>query len=69
MKAIVPGGYAIPREEMERLVEEARKARAAELSKASEEERARIEKEIRRAARLELGRTGRRGFLDSILHL
>jgi hypothetical protein len=48
MKPIVPLGYAVPKHEIERLTEEARQARAAELAGASEQDRARIEKQIKR---------------------
>ena len=36
---IVPPGYAVPKKEIERLTEELRQARAAELAKASEKDR------------------------------
>ena len=48
MNRIVPPGYAVPQKEILRLTEELRQARAGELAKASEKDRARIEKEISR---------------------
>jgi hypothetical protein len=46
MQPIVPPGYAVPPQERQRLIEEQRQARAPELAKASEKDRARLEKEI-----------------------
>jgi hypothetical protein len=46
MRKIVPPGYAVPKQEIQRLTEELRQARAGELAKASDKDRARIEKEI-----------------------
>jgi hypothetical protein len=48
MRQIVPSGYAVPKAEIQRLTEELRQARAGELAKASDKDRARIEKEISR---------------------
>jgi hypothetical protein len=48
MKQIVPPGYAVPKVEIDRLTNALREARAVELAGASERDRARIEKEIRR---------------------
>jgi hypothetical protein len=54
MRPIVPPGYAVPQKEIQRLTDELRQARAGELAKASEKDRARIEKEISREARRKL---------------
>jgi hypothetical protein len=54
MKSIVPPGYAVPQQEIQRLTEQLRQARAGELAGASEEVRARIEKEISREVRKKL---------------
>jgi hypothetical protein len=67
MKAIVPPGYAVPKKEIERLTAELRQARAAELAKADDKRRARIEKEISREVQRKAGRKGGWGRL--ILHL
>jgi hypothetical protein len=67
MKQIVPPGYAISKEEIQRLTEELRQARSGELAKASEKDRARIEKEISLDVRKKITKFGRlSGF---ILHL
>ena len=54
MKSVVPHGYAIPQEHIKRLTEELRTARAIELAAASEQERARIEEEIKKEVQRKL---------------
>ena len=66
MRPIVPPGYAVPQKEIQRLTEELRQARAGELAKASEKERARIEKEISLEVRLKFTKGRRLG--GSVLH-
>ena len=67
MKQIVPPGYAISKEEIQRLTEELRQARAGELANASEKDRARIEKEISLEAQKKITNLGRlKGY---VLHL
>lgn len=51
MKPIVPHGYAVPLEDLKRLTEELRAARAAELANASAQERIRIEEKIKKEVR------------------
>ena len=67
MKPIVPPGYAVPQQEIQRLTEELRRTRAGELANASEKDRARIEKEISREVRIKL--TKPRGLGGAVLHL
>jgi len=67
MRPIVPPGYAVPKQEIERLTGELRHARAGELAKASEKDRARIEKEISREVRRKITKGRRLG--GSVLHL
>jgi hypothetical protein len=67
MSKIVPTGYAVPQKEIQRLTEELRQARAAELAGASEKDRARIAKEISRQARLKIAKRGDLG--GWILHI
>ena len=67
MRPIVPPGYAVPKQEIERLTGELRQARAGELARASEKDRARIEKEISREVRRRT--TKLHGLHGSILHL
>jgi len=71
MKPIVPSGYAVPKHEIERLTEELRQARASELAGASDQDRARIEKQIKLEVRrkiLVLDPQRRSGWLGRILH-
>jgi hypothetical protein len=67
MKAIVPPGYAVPKKEIARLTEELRQTRSAELARADDKGRARIEKEIAREVQRKAGRKG--GWGGLILHL
>jgi hypothetical protein len=60
MKQVVPHGYAIPQEHIKRLTDELRTARAVELAAASEQERTRIEEEIKKEVQKKL--KGRRAF-------
>ncbi|HEX3718941.1 MAG TPA: hypothetical protein VH595_13310 [Verrucomicrobiae bacterium] len=46
MNQIVPRGYAVPKVDIKRLTDELRASRAQELANASEQDRARIEREI-----------------------
>jgi len=67
MKQIVPPGYAVPKQDIQRLTEELRQTRAGELATASEKDRARIEKEISREVRRRITRP--HGLGGTILHL
>ena len=58
MRPIVPPGYAVPKQEIERLTGELRQARAGELARASEKDRARIEKEINREVQRKIAKPG-----------
>ncbi|MGA2541950.1 MAG: hypothetical protein ABSG78_10400 [Verrucomicrobiota bacterium] len=58
MRPIVPPGYAVPKQEIERLTGELRQARAGELARASEKDRARIEKEINREVQRKIAKLG-----------
>ena len=60
MRPIVPPGYAVPQQVIQRLTEELRQARAGELARASEKDRARIEKQISQAVRRKI-----KGILSS----
>ncbi len=61
MRKIVPSGYAVPKKEIQRLIEELRQTRAGELAKASEKDRARIEKEISLEVRKRITKLHRMG--------
>jgi len=61
MRNIVPPGYAVPKQEIQRLTEELRQARAGELAKASDKDRARIEKEISLEVRKRIAKLDRLG--------
>jgi hypothetical protein len=67
MKQIVPPGYAVPKQDIQRLTEELRQTRAGELATASEKGRARIEKEISREVRRKI--TRHHGLGGAFLHL
>jgi len=58
MKQIVPAGYAVAKQDIQRLTEELRQARAGELATASEKDRARIEKEINREVQRKIAKLG-----------
>jgi hypothetical protein len=66
MRPIVPPGYAVPKQELQRLTGELRKSRADELARASEKDRTRIEKEISREVRRKITKGHRLG--GSVLH-
>jgi DNA-binding transcriptional MerR regulator len=67
MKDIVPSGYAVPREEIKRLMDELRQSRAAELASATEHDRARIDKEIRREVERKIHKLHPRGLFSTLL--
>jgi hypothetical protein len=61
MRPIVPPGYAVPKQELQRLTGELRKSRADELARASEKDRTRIEKEISREVQRKIAKPDRLG--------
>jgi hypothetical protein len=68
MREIVPPGYAISPQELKRITDELRQARAAELTAASEQDRARIEKEISEQARRKIEKPCGRGRFWHLIH-